>query len=325
MKFENRKFKSHKSFLLIWVFNILLIGSFTSCSGRKENSKNNDESNEKGTIEVDGSSTVNPVTAAIAEEYRNEHPDVKVITGISGTGGGFDKFLRGRIDISNASRPINEEEIQQARENGIEFIELTIASDGLAVLVHPENNWVENITVEELKKIWEPGAQEKITRWNQIKAEWPNKNIHLYGPGFASGTYDYFTQVIVGGGGSSRRDFTTSEEDEFLVKAISTDKNSLGFFGLSYYKENSEKLKLVPVDNGNGPVKPTIETVSGDKYRPLSRPLFIYVSKEAAKKGVVRNFVKYYLTRAGDKAKEVGYVPLTDDKYQEELDRFNKF
>ncbi len=279
-----------------------------------------------GRIRIDGSSTVYPITEAIAEEYRSEQPDVRVTVGVSGSGGGFKKFTRGETDISNASRPIMEQEIAQAKENGVEYIELTIAYDGIAVLVNPDNDWVDHFTVEELEKLWEPEAQGKITRWNQIRPEWPDEKINLYGPGVASGTYDYFTEAIVGQSGSSRGDFTASEDDNVLVQGVAGDKYGVGFFGLAYYEENAQKLKLVGVDNGDGkPVKPTIETVASNTYKPLSRPVFIYVRKEAAKKKTVEDFVRYYLNQAGNLVKDVGYVPLPEEEYKEELAKFKKF
>ncbi len=318
------KLKSKMQIILSSISVVFLIMLY-SCGG---GSGNNDKGDSlEGRIKIDGSSTVYPITEAIAEEYRTEESSVRVTIGVSGTGGGLKKFSRGETDISNASRPIQEGEIEQCKENDVEYIELTVAYDGMAVLVNPENDWVDHITVEELKKIWEPEAQEEITKWNQIREEWPNKKINLYGPGVASGTYDYFTKVIVGQSGSSRGDFTASEDDNVLVQGIAGDKYGLGFFGLAYFEENQDKLKLVAVDNGDGsPVKPSIETVSDNTYKPLSRPVFIYVSKDAAKKKkAVRDFVEFYLTHAKNLVKDVGYVPLPDEKYQKELDKFKKF
>ena len=277
-------------------------------------------------IEIDGSSTVYPISEAIAEEYRSEAPSVRVTIGVSGTGGGFKKFCRGETDISDASRPIKENEIAGCKEEGIDYVELTVAYDGLSVIVNPENDWVDYLTTKELKKIWRPEAQEEITKWSQIRPDWPDKKMTLYGPGVASGTYDYFTNAIVGESGASRGDFTASEDDNVLVQGVAGDKYALGFFGLAYYEENAEKLRLVPVDDGDGePVKPSIKTVSDNSYKPLSRPVFIYVSKEAAKRKVIRDFVKYYLNHAGNIVQDVGYVPLPDKKYQQELKEFNQF
>jgi phosphate transport system substrate-binding protein len=278
-----------------------------------------------GTIQVDGSSTVFPVTEAVAEEYRNEQPEVKVTIGVSGTGGGFKKFSRGETNISNASRPIKDKEIEACKENNITYVELEIAYDGLAVLVNPENTWVDNFTVEELKKIWEPAAQGTIMKWNQIRPEWPNEEIHLFGPGVASGTYDYFTEAIVGKSGSSRGDFTASEDDHVLVQGIAGDKYSLGFFGLAYYTENADKLTLIGVHNGTEVVKPTLETVSNGTYRPLSRPLFIYVNSTSVKSPEVVDFVNFYLNNAGELSKDVGYIPLPTDIYNKQKVTFKTF
>lgn len=286
---------------------------------------NNKKDNAKSTISIDGSSTVYPITEAIAEEYRNEDPDVDVTIGVSGTGGGFKKFGRGEIDISNASRPIKEDEKADAEKNNISFVELEVAYDGLAVVVNPENDWVQCITVEELKKIWSPEAQGNITHWNQIRPEWPNEEIHLYGPGVASGTFDYFTEAIVGESGSSRGDYTASEDDNVLVQGVAGDKYGLGFFGLAYYEENQDKLKMVAVDGGEGCVEPSIETVSNGTYAPLSRPLLIYVNSSSLKNPKVVDFVNFYLDEAPSLLKDVGYVPLTPEEYKTEKQKFSDF
>jgi phosphate transport system substrate-binding protein len=278
-----------------------------------------------GNIKIDGSSTVYPITEATAEEFRGEQPDVKVTIGISGTGGGFKKFGRNETDISDASRPIKQKEIDLCNENNIHYVNLKVAFDGLAVLINPENTWVDHFTVEELKKIWEPNAQGVIMKWNQIRPEWPNEEIHLFGPGVASGTYDYFTEAIVGESGSSRGDFTASEDDNVLVQGIVGDKFGLGFFGLAYYEENQDKLTLVAVDGGNGPVSPSIETVSNGTYTPLSRPLFIYVNSKAAARKEVQEFVRFYLDNAAALSKDVGYVPLPAAVYQEQSHKFETF
>ena len=278
-----------------------------------------------GTIKVDGSSTVFPVTEAVAEEFRQVAPDVKVTIGVSGTGGGFKKFARGETNLSNASRPIKDKEKAACAENNINYVELEVAYDGLAVLVNPENDWVDSFTVEELKKIWEPSAQGTITKWNQIRPEWPNEEIHLFGPGVASGTYDYFTEAIVGKSGSSRGDFTASEDDHVLVQGIAGDKYSLGFFGLAYYAENKDKLTLIGVHNGEEVVKPTLETVSNGTYRPLSRPLFIYVNSTSVQSPEVVEFVNFYLNNAGELAEDVGYIPLPEENYSIQKENFKTF
>src|SRR3989344_376502 len=230
-------------------------------------------------VKIDGSSTVYPITEAVAEEFQKaEKGKIKVTVGISGTGGGFKKFCNGEIDISDASRPIKPSEVELCKKNSIEYIELPVAYDGLAVMVNPKNNWVDYLTAKELKKIWEPAAQGKITKWNQIRANWPDKEIHLFGPGVDSGTFDYFTEAINGKGGASRGDYTASEDDNVLVEGVSNDQGALGYFGLAYYEQNREKLKVVPIDdgnstNGNGPITPSMATVMDSTYQPLARPI----------------------------------------------------
>lgn len=304
----------------------LVIGSallLSSCGGDRN-------TGEGGSISIDGSSTVYPVTEAIAEEYRAEASDVRVTVGVSGSGGGFKKFTRGEIDIANASRSINSEEAKMASANNITYEEFSVAYDGLTVVVHPENNWVNDITVAELKKIWEPEAQGKIMRWNQIRPEWPDQEIHLYGAGVESGTYDYFTEAIVGKSHASRGDYTASEDDNVLVQGVSTDPYALGFFGYAYYDENKDKLKAIPVNdeddsNGKGAILPSLETVKDGSYAPLSRPLFIYVNSTAANKPHVVDFVNFYLETAGEISEEVGYIPMPAEKYKEEQEKFRKF
>jgi len=278
-------------------------------------------------IKIDGSSTVYPITEAVAEEFQKlKKKEVKVTVGISGTGGGFKKFCRGETDISNASRPILKKEIDACKEVGIEYIELPVAYDGLAVMINPKNNWVKSMTVAELKTIWEPAAAGKIMRWNQVKAEWPDAPLKLFGPGVDSGTFDYFTEAIVGKAKSSRGDFTSSEDDNVLVMGIAGDKNALGFFGLAYYEENRDKLKLVPIVNPKTgkEVLPSEKTVMDGTYQPLSRPIFIYVSKKAAEKPEIKEFVEYYLKNAAKLVKQVKYVPLPARAYKLAEERFEK-
>lgn len=299
----------------IVVGSIILISCGSGGSGRNENSLS-------GSISIDGSSTVYPITEAIAEEFRLEQPDVRITVGVSGTGGGFKKFSRGEIDINDASRLIKEQEAALCKENNIGFVELTVAFDGLAVVVNKENTWVSDITVEELKMIWEPSAQKKITRWNQIRKEWPDAEFHLYGPGVASGTYDYFTEAIVGKSGASRGDFTASEDDNVLVQGIEGDKNALGFFGLAYFEENRERLKLVGVRNGDEVVLPSEETVKNGTYKPLSRPVYIYVTRNAAQRPEVKSFVNFYLETAAELVVDVGYIALPPEQYKKEMQKF---
>lgn len=298
------------------IFTALLAFVLFSCGNNK---------NQQNTITIDGSSTVFPVTEAMAEEFRSVQPGTDITIGVSGTGGGFQKFGRGEVDIANASRPIKEEEAALLRANNIDFVELEVAYDGLAVVVNPENDWVNCFTVEELKKIWEPSAQGTITRWNQIRPEWPDQEIHLFGPGVASGTFDYFTEAIVGKTGSSRGDYTASEDDNILVQGVAGDKFALGFFGLAYYEENQEKLKKVAVDGGQGCIEPSLETVSNGSYAPLSRPLYIYVNSSSLENPAVVEFIRFYIDEASNLLPDVGYIPLTDDEYQRELNKFNEF
>jgi len=267
-------------------------------------------------VQVDGSSTVFPITEAMAEEFQKaKKGKVKVTVGIAGTGGGFKKFCRGETDISDASRPILKQEMEACKGAGIEYFELPIAYDALTVIVNPKNDWVKALTVPDLKKMWEPSAQSKVTNWNQVRSEWPNAPLKLFGPGADSGTFDYFTEAIVGKAKSSRGDFTASEDDNVLVQGIANDRNALGYFGFSYYVENQNKLKAVPIDAGKGPVTPSAKTVEDGTYQPLSRPIFIYVSKKSMDKPEVREFVEFYLKNAPTLVKQVKYVPLPQSVY----------
>ncbi|MCS7207776.1 MAG: PstS family phosphate ABC transporter substrate-binding protein [Dehalococcoidia bacterium] len=275
-----------------------------------------------GRIEIDGSSTVFPITEAVAEEFQKRYPGVKVTVGISGTGGGFKRFTAGETDISNASRPITTREMDAAKQNNIEWIELPVAFDGLTVVVNPRNNWVDCITVAELKKIWEPAAQGVITRWNQVNPKWPDFPLQLFGAGTDSGTFDYFTEAIVGRARSSRGDYTASEDDNVLVQGVSGSRFALGYFGLAYYEENKDKLKALAVDGGRGCVFPTMETVMTGQYQPLSRPLFIYVSLKSTQRPEVDAFVRFYLQEAPKLVRQVGYIPLPPRAYELALNRF---
>jgi phosphate transport system substrate-binding protein len=278
-------------------------------------------------IVADGSSTVFPVTEAVAEEFQRANPGTKVTVGSSGTGGGFQKFCRDETDISNASRPITATEVAACAKASIEYVELPVAYDGLAVVVHTKNTWATSMTVAELKKLWEPAAQGKIMRWNQVRADWPDREIHLFGAGVDSGTFDYFTEAVVGKQDQSRGDYTSSEDDNVIVQGVSRDENALGFFGYAYYEENKDKLKLLAVDdgddsNGKGPIAPSVETVKDGTYRPLSRPIFIYPKLKALDRPEVKNFVDFYLTKGVALAREVGYIPLTDAEYEKVRARF---
>ena len=273
-----------------------------------------------GRIEIDGSSTVFPITEAVAEEFRKE-ARIDVTVGTSGTGGGFQKFCRNEIDISDASRPIKAAEAEACAKAGIQFVEVPVAYDGLAVVVNPKNTWAASMTVAELKKLWEPAAQGKVTRWSHIRADWPDREIHLFGAGVDSGTFDYFTEAIVGKEAQSRGDYTSSEDDNVIVQGVGNDELALGYFGYAYYEENKDKLKLLAVDdgddtNGKGPVAPSPETVKDGTYRPLSRPVFIYLKVAALDRPAVKSFVEFYLSKGVPLIREVGYIPLTDREYE---------
>jgi len=280
-----------------------------------------------GSVKIDGSSTVYPLTEAVAEEFQKRFPKVKVTVGISGTGGGFKKFARGETDISNASRPIREIEDEECRKNGIAYIELPVAYDALAVVVHPSNNWCDYLTVEELKRIWEPEAQGKIVNWSQVRKGFPNRPLKLFGAGADSGTYDFFTAAIVGKEHASRGDYTASEDDNVLVQGVASDPNALGFFGFAYYAENRNRLKAVAIQckchNNGKPCLPSEKAVVEDRYH-LARPLFIYVNRKSADRPEVRVFVEFYLQNAARLAREVKYVPLPKRAYELAMERFRK-
>lgn len=285
----------------------------------------NSQVNARPIVTIDGSSTVYPITEAVAEDFQIDRKGgVRVTVGISGTGGGFKKFCRAEIDIVNASRPIQHSEMEACKAAGVQYIEMPIAFDALTVAVNPHNTWSRIMTVEELKKIWEPSAQGKITRWNQINPAWPDERIKLFGAGADSGTFDYFTEAIVGKAKSSRGDFTASEDDNVLVQGIATDRYSLGFFGFAYYIENRKKVNVVAIDNGKGGVIPSAETVENGSYQPLSRPIFIYVNAKAADKPEVSEFVNFYMKNAPALVKEVKYFPLPAEVYQLNLDHLNE-
>jgi phosphate transport system substrate-binding protein len=274
-----------------------------------------------GNIQIDGSSTVYPITEAVAEEFMNEYPRVRVMVGISGTGGGFSRFARGETDISNASRPVSGSEITRIREAGYDFIEIPVAYDGLAVVVHPENTWAECLSTDELRLLWQSGST--INNWSQLREGFPDRPLNVYAPGTDSGTYDYFTGAILGHGGFSRSDFTASEDDNVLVQGIAGDRNSIGFFGLAYYEENAARLRLVAIDHqGRGCVAPTNEAVREGSYQPLARPEFIYVKRSSADRPEVQRFVEFYLEHAPRLVEEVGYVPLPQVAYDLALERF---
>lgn len=273
-----------------------------------------------GTVAIDGSSTVFPITEAVAEEYRAVQPKVRVTVGVSGTGGGFKKFIAGETDISDASRFIKEKEVTGCAENGREFIELPVAYDGLAVVVNKSNDFAKDMTVDELRRMWASDSVAK--KWSDIRPEWPAREFKLFAPGQDSGTFDYFTDEVNGESGNCRADVTFSEDDNVLVRGVIGEEDGMAFFGLAYYVENQSKLNCVAIDGGNGPVAPSMETVENGTYAPLSRPLFIYVSTEAAKRPEVNGFVNFYLTEARNLAGEVGYVPFPQKIYDSLLKRY---
>ena len=278
------------------------------------------DGNLKGTIEVDGSSTVYPVSEAVAEDFNKLYPRVRVNVGISGTGGGFKRFTIGETDISDASRPMrNPKEIGEAEKNGIKYVELRLGTDGLSVMVSPLNNFVDCLTTDELKKIWEPGST--IDNWNQVRSGFPDQKMRLYGPDTDSGTFDYFTEEIMGEAQLSRPDYTASADDNVLVQGIAGDKGSLGYFGYAYYQENKDKLKLVAVDSGSGCVKPSLETIPSGEYSPLSRPLFIYVNTASYKRPEVKMFVDFYMEHGPKLTNEVGYVSSDAAVYEKNKDK----
>jgi len=335
-EFEEMKNKSEIKALvmppalaMVAVFAIILLGF--GCSKQRsagsQEAKGNQDSAEAGIIAIDGSSTVYPISEAVAEEFQKEKK-VKVTIGVSGTGGGFKKFCTGEIDLADASRPVKQKEIDKCKEHKIDFIELPVAFDGIAVVVNPEATWVDKLSVEELKKLWSPAAQKTITKWSQLREGWPDQELHLFGPGVDSGTYDYFTAAVVGEEHSSRGDFTSSEDDNVLVQGVSGDKYALGFFGFAYYVENKDKLRLVPIDdgdesNGAGAILPSLESVAGGSYQPLSRPIFIYVSSKGLERPEVKDFVHFYLEQGAKLSKEVGYIPLPAKAYTLAAQRFD--
>ena len=276
-------------------------------------------------IKVDGSSTVYPITEAVAEQFQSQNKGVKVTVGVSGTGGGMKKFVRGEIDVVNASRPIKPDEAQQAKQGGIEFIELPIAYDALTVVINPQNDWARTLTVAQLKKIWSPDAQGRVMSWRDVDPSFPDVPLKLYGPGTDSGTFEYFTEAVVGKAKSSRSDYTASEDDNVLVQGVSGDKGGLGYFGYAYYAENKGKINAAAIDGGKGKaVLPSPDSVVDATYAPLSRPIFIYVKKDSLKRGEVQKFVEFYLTKGPEQVEKVKYVPLPDKAYELGLEHLKK-
>ena len=291
-------------------------GLVAGCGGDKKDDKKA-PAKLTGVVKIDGSSTVFPISEAMAEEFRKKNPDVKVTVGESGTGGGMKKFAPGEIDIADASRPIKPGELKGLKDRGDDAIELPIAYDGLSVVVNKQNTWATSLTVAELKKIWEPNST--VKNWSDVRPEWPNEPIKLYGPGTASGTFEYFTEAIVGKAKSSRSDYTASEDDNVLVKGVAGDKYALGYFGYVYFLHNKDKMNLVSVGETGAAVAPDEKTIKDGTYKPLSRPIFIYVSKKALARPEVKEFVSFYLSNSSKLVPPVGYVPFADTHYQELL------
>ncbi|HHX81506.1 MAG TPA: PstS family phosphate ABC transporter substrate-binding protein [Pseudomonadaceae bacterium] len=311
--------KGSSATLLATSFSILAL--LAACSG--EQAATGDGSVLSGVVSLDGSSTVYPVSEAVAEEFIHVAPGVRVTVGVSGTGGGFKKFIAGEIDINDASRTIKDSEKQAAEAVGLSYLEIPVAFDGLSVVVNPANDWVDHLSIDELRIIWQPGST--VESWDDIRPEWPAEPIRLYGPGTDSGTFDYFTEAVMGESGHSRPDYTSSEDDNVIVQGITGDKYSLGFFGYAYYIANQERVKVVPVDGGQGPVLPTYEAIQDGSYSPLSRPIFIYVNKSGADKPQVRRFVEFYLESAPQLTSEVGYIALPAEHYAASLAEFAAF
>jgi len=308
------------------LFSSLVLTAAVAC-GRGDSQQTAQGTAAPQVITIDGSSTVFPIGEALAEEFQRANAGTRVTVGTSGTGGGFEKFCRGETDMSNASRPIKSTEAEKCRAAGVAFIEIPIAYDGLSVVVNPRNTWATSMTVAELKKIWQPEAQGKVMRWSQVRPGWPDREIRLYGPGTDSGTFDYFTEVVNGKAQASRGDYTASEDDNVLVQGVSGDEGALGYFGLAYYEENREKLKVVPIDdgkadNGAGPITPSTETVRNGTYAPLSRPMFIYVNQSKLTRPEVKAFVDFMLSNGPKLVGDVGYVALSDTEQQLVRDRW---
>ncbi|MDF2673166.1 MAG: PstS family phosphate transporter substrate-binding protein [Clostridiales bacterium] len=303
--------KNFRKILLTAVIGVVTLSTACSAGGGET------EKSLTGIVKADGSSTVGPITQAVAEEFNNEYRDVQITVGISGTGGGFKKFVVGEIDIADASRKAKQEEIDQAKTNGIEMTEFEVAYDGIAIVVNKENIWATDMTTEELKKMWQLDSTAKL--WSDIRAEWPNEPIKFYSPGTDSGTFEYFTEAI---NGSKKKEIrqdglTTSEDDNTLVTGVAGDKYAIGYFGLAYYEENADKLNIVKV---NG-ITPSVETVKDKTYKPLSRPLFIYVNNKSLEREEMKTFIQYYLENVKELVRDVGYIPLEDEKYTEALNK----
>ena len=310
IKNELKKFSK----IALIVTSLLIVGIIAACGGSSSGADSSE-------VLIDGSSTVFPISQAVAEEFRVDRPEVQIPVGISGTGGGFKRFVEGDIDIADASRPIEESERAQAETNGVGFTEFVIAYDGLSIVINKANDFATCLTVDELKKIWEPGSS--VDNWNEVRSEFPDKPLRLYGPDTDSGTFDYFTDAINGKEDASRADYTASSDDNVLVQGVSGDQGAMGYFGFAYYTENSEILNVISVDGGDGCVGPSVTSIKDGSYSPLSRPMFIYVNNYSLQRPEVRDFIEYYLNNAAELAEEVGYVGLSKADYQSQLEGLN--
>jgi len=310
IKNELKKFSK----IALIVTSLLIVGIIAACGGSSSGADSSE-------ILIDGSSTVFPISQAVAEEFRVDRPEVQIPVGISGTGGGFKRFVEGDIDIADASRPIEESERAQAETNGVGFTEFVIAYDGLSIVINKANDFATCLTVDELKKIWEPRSS--VDNWNEVRSEFPDKPLRLYGPDTDSGTFDYFTDAINGKEDASRADYTASSDDNVLVQGVSGDQGAMGYFGFAYYTENSEILNVISVDGGDGCVGPSVTSIKDGSYSPLSRPMFIYVNNYSLQRPEVRDFIEYYLNNAAELAEEVGYVGLSKADYQSQLEGLN--
>ncbi len=288
---------------------LAVLCSFSGCSGDRSSS----------VVKVDGSSTVFPITEAVAEEFLKTNPDIRVTVGISGTGGGFKKLAAGELDLCDASREITPEEVETCRTAGVEPVQLVIANDGIALVANPDNDWVDQLTVEQLKEIWRP--ESAIEKWSDLNPEWPDETITLYGPGTDSGTFDYFTSAIMGEAKACRSDYTASEDDNVIVRGVEADRYALGYFGFAYYETNQDRLKLLAIETKDGPVLPSFETIRLNTYRPLSRPLYLYVSQASLSRDEVAKFVDFYLEQVAELVTEVGYIPVQSGVIAENRER----
>ena len=307
--------------ILLLVTAVIALATATACNTASETGQTT-QSDLSGTIKIDGSSTVFPISEAVAEEFQKDNQRVQVTVGQSGTGGGFEKFCNGETDISDASRPIKDEEAAACKKKNIAFAELKVAIDGLSVVVNPKNTFTECMTVAELKKAWEPNSTVKT--WRDIRPAWPANPIKFYGAGSDSGTFDYFTDEIVGKEGAIRSDYTGSEDDNILVRGVAGDANAIGFFGYAYYAQNKDKVKTIAIDNGSGCVEPTEDSIESGKYAPLSRPLYVYPSNAALKRPEVSAFVKFYLDNVNDLLADVGYIAVPDADLQTSTQNLDK-